>query len=115
MPEASETLLSAAQAKHLAELLKPVPKKATGDLLWDLRLFRLNQMIFTAWSRIKKDAATVAQTDSVLDALAQRLLDTYDPDADLVKEQRIVEISDALQEARRFLGVVTFRKKPPRV
>jgi hypothetical protein len=108
-------MLSAAQAERLAELLKPVPKKATGDKRWDLLHRRLNEALYTAMKRQKKGAITVGQTDQLLDGLSQRLLDTYDPDADLVKEQRIGEISDALQEARRFLGVVTFRKKPPQV
>jgi hypothetical protein len=109
MPEAPETLLSAAQAKQLAELLKPVPKKATGDLLWDLRLRHLNQMIFTAWTRSKKDAATVAQTDSVLDGLAQRLLDTAPQSPDPVQEQAAGDIREAIRDARDFLGVVKRR------
>jgi hypothetical protein len=106
MSQASEQLLSADQAKRLVELLDILPRKGTGDKRWDVLQLRLNVALYTAYKRRKKGAATVAQTDALLDALLQRLLDTYPGATDPVTEQRVGDISDALNEARRFLGAI---------
>jgi hypothetical protein len=112
VPEAPEQPLTVAQAKRLGELLKPVPKRATGDRGWDVPHRRLNEALYRSRYRTgKKDALTAAETDALLDRLLQRLIDTFPGDPDPVTEQRVGDISDALNEARRFLGIVTFRKK----
>jgi hypothetical protein len=110
MSEASERPLNADQAKRLAELLETLPRKATGDRRWDLLQRRLNQALYSAHTGRKKNAPTVAETDAILDGLAQRLLDTAPQSPDPVQEQAAGDISEAIRDARDFLGVVKRRR-----
>ncbi len=104
MAEDSEKRLTQAQAHDLAQILKPIPKKVTGDKLWDRLLLLMNKGLWSPrYRRTPKRVVPVAVFDRVLDAMAQRLMDTYPEAPDPVTEQRIGEISDAIRDARDYL------------
>jgi hypothetical protein len=103
--EAPETLLSAADAKHLAALLKPARTKRQTVADWDEVQRRLNCGLWAA-SRGYSDylTPTVRQVDDFLDAQAETLLELMrrlrvTPEQD----ERLGLVSDAIKEARQYL------------
>jgi hypothetical protein len=104
MSERLETRLTKAQAYDLAQLLKPVPQKTIGDTQWDRLLLLMNMALYSPKYRRRCElVAPVSAMDRILDLMAQRLLDTYPGPTDPTTEQRMGEISDAIQEARSYL------------
>jgi hypothetical protein len=112
MSQASETTRPGVPAAQVAELLKPVPKVVTSSWRWNGALRNVNEALYSTYThRIKKGIVTAPQMVTLLDELADTLMDLRENVTPTpTQDDKLGEISEALTSARALLN-----QRPPPV